>query len=126
VTEPTSNGKLEIVEVAPDPGAGVRGHFRVRALAGRRVEITGWTLGRAAAVREIELRAEGSVAGRAPVAIGRPDVAEKFPDAAESASAGFQFVMQAEGRGGSRLELWALLADDSREPLGRIVVEAGR
>jgi predicted SAM-dependent methyltransferase len=117
---------LEIVDIVPDPGEGVRGHFRVRKEDGRRIEIVGWVLGRESAATQVEVRAEGSVAGRAPVAVDRPDVAESFPDVEEAATAGFRLELMAAGRGRSQLEVWAVLADDSREPLGRITVESGR
>jgi predicted SAM-dependent methyltransferase len=118
--------ELEIVDIAPDPGERLRGHFRVRKEDGRKIEIVGWVLGREAAATEVEVRAEGAVAGRAPVVIDRPDVAEKFPDVAEAGTAGFQLELKAEGRGGSQLEVWVVLADGSCEPLGRIVVKAAR
>jgi len=117
---------IEVVDVAPDPGERVRGHFRVRKGDGRKIEIVGWVLGREVAATEVEVRAEGSVAGRAPVAVERPDVAESFPDVAEAASAGFRLELMAEGSGGSQLEVWAVLEDESREPLGRIAVKATR
>jgi hypothetical protein len=45
---------------------------------------------------------------------------------AEAATAGFRLELAARGRGESQLEVWAVLKDESREPLGRIVVQTGR
>jgi hypothetical protein len=125
-TPRVAGGELEIVDVAPDPGEGIRGHFQVRNEAGPKLEIVGWVLGQGAPAVEVEVRAEGSVAGRTPVAIDRPDVAEKFPDVVEAATAGFRLELMAQGGGESQLEVWAVLKDDSREPLGRILVRAPR
>jgi predicted SAM-dependent methyltransferase len=116
--------ELEIVDVAPDAGEGVQGHFRVRKGEGRRIEIVGWALGRTAEATAIEVRAEGAVAGTAPLSIERPDVAESVPDA--GTACGFRLELEAKGSGASQLEVWVVLADDSREPLGRISVKAGR
>jgi hypothetical protein len=124
-TPGVAGDELEIVDVAPDPGARVRGRFRVRGAGDLQLEIAGWVLGDEVPAVEVEVLAEGSVAGRAPVAIDRPDVAEKFPEAAEAATAGFQLELKAQGSGESQLEVWAVLDDDSREPLGRIVVRTG-
>lgn len=118
--------ELEIVDAAPDPGERVRGHFRVRSGDERKVEIVGWALGREQSATAVEVLADGAVAGRAPIAIERPDVAEKFPEAAEAASAGFRLELAAKGRGESRLEVFVVLKDESREPLGRIVVRTSR
>jgi hypothetical protein len=117
---------LEIIEVTPDPGERVRAHFRVLEGDGLRVEIIGWVLGNALAATEVEVLAEGAVAGRTPVAVQRPDVAEAFPEDGAAGTAGFQLELMAKGRGESQLELYAVLEDDSREPLGRIVVKAER
>ena len=116
--------ELEIVDVAPDAGEGIQGHFRVHKGDGRRIEIVGWAVGRAAEASEIEVRAEGAVAGRAPVSIDRPDVAESLPGA--TTACGFQLGLEARGSGAGQLEVWVVLADDTREPLGRISVKSGR
>jgi SAM-dependent methyltransferase len=117
---------LEIIAVTPDPGERVRAHFRVLEGEGVKVQIVGWVLGNALAATEVEVLADGAVAGRAPLAVERPDVAEAFPDDAAAGTAGFQLELMAKGRGESQLELYAVLEDDSREPLGRIVVKAER
>jgi hypothetical protein len=118
--------ELEIVDVAPDPGERVKGHFRARSGDGRKVEIVGWVLGQEQPATEVEVLADGTVAGRTPVAGERPDVAERFPDATEAATAGFRLELAAKGRGESQLEVFAVLKDESREPLGRIVVRTSR
>jgi SAM-dependent methyltransferase len=118
--------ELEILQVTPDPGHGVMGHFRVQRGEGHRVQIVGWALGRDVPVVEVEVVADGSVAGRSSLALDRPDVAEKFPNVAEAATAGFQLELAASGRGESHLEVFAVLKDETREPLGRIVVKSER
>jgi hypothetical protein len=118
--------ELEIIEATPDPGERVRAHFRVNAGDGLKVEIVGWVLGNALPAIEVEVLADGALAGRTPLAVERPDVAEAFPDDGAAGTAGFQLELMAKGRGESRLELYAVLGDDSREPLGRIVVRAER
>lgn len=118
--------ELEIVDVAPDPGERVRGHFKARAGEARTVEIVGWALGREQQATAVEVLADGALAGRASVALERPDVAEKFPEAAAAASAGFRLELAAKGRGESELQVLAVLQDESREPLGRIVVRTSR
>jgi predicted SAM-dependent methyltransferase len=117
---------LEIVDVAHDPGTGVKGHFSVSKGEERKVEIVGWAVGEDVPVTEVEVVADGSIAGRAPIALERPDVAEHYPDAPGAATSGFQLELIAGGRGESQLEVFAVLKDDSREPLGRIVVRAER
>jgi len=118
--------ELEIVDVALDPGTGVNGHFRVSKADGCKVTIVGWALGEDVPATEVEVVADGSIAGRTPIAVERPDVAEHFPDATGAATSGFQLELIADGRGESQLEVFAVLKDDSREPLGRIVVKAER
>ena len=125
-TAGVAGDELEIVEVTPDPGPRVRGHFRAREAGDLQLEIVGWVLGDEVPAVEVEVLAEGSVAGRAPVAVDRPDVAEKFPAVAEAATAGFRLELRARGSGESQLEVWAVLDDKSREPLGRILVRAAR
>ena len=82
--------ELEIVDVAQDPGERIKGHFRVEKGEGDQLEIFGWAIGNESPATEIEVKAEGSVAGRTSVALDRPDVAERFPDVAEAGTAGFR------------------------------------
>jgi hypothetical protein len=118
--------ELEIVDVVPEPGDGIKAHFRVLRGDGRKVQIVGWVLGEAEPATEVEVVADGTVAGRTPVAVERPDVVEHYPDIAEAATCGFELELVAGGRGESQLEVFAVLKDDSREPLGRILVKAER
>jgi hypothetical protein len=117
---------LEVVQVSPEPGPGVKGHFTVHKGEGHGVKIVGWALGSEVPAVEVEVQANGSVAGRAPVALERPDVAEKFPDVGEAATAGFQLELAASGKGVSQLDVFAVLQGEEREPLGRIVVKSER
>lgn len=117
---------LEIVDVAPDPGERVKGHFRVRDREDTRLEIIGWALGQEVPATEVEVIVDGAVAGSAPVAEDRPDVGEKFSGVPEAATSGFRIELEAKGKGQSQLDVYAVLKDESREPLGRIVVKTGR
>jgi hypothetical protein len=118
---PVAADGLEIVAVSQEPGARLRGHFRVRDQGERHLEIVGWALGDAVAATEVVVIADGSVAGSAPVAVERADVAEKYPDEPAAATCGFRLELVGEGNGQSRLELFAVLEDETREPLGRIL-----
>lgn len=112
---------LEIVEVTPDPGERVRGHFQVRDRDGGRLEIVGWAVGEELAATAVVVVADGADAGSASLAVERPDVAEKFPDVPGALTSGFRLELVANGEGESQLDLYAVLEDESREPLGRIL-----
>lgn len=112
---------LEIVDVTPDPGERVRGHFQARDRDGGRLEIVGWAVGVEHAATGVVVVADGSDAGSAPLAAERPDVAEKFPGAPGASTSGFRLELVANGAGESQLDLYAVLEDESREPLGRIL-----
>ena len=118
--------ELEVVDIVQTPSDRVKGHFRVRKGEKEKLEIFGWVLGQGSSATEVEVLAGEEVAGRTPIGLDRPDVAEKFPDRSEAATAGFQLDLAASGKGECRLEVWALLEDGSREPLGHVVVKAGR
>lgn len=117
---------LEIVDVAPDPGQRLKGHFRVRDGEGSKLEIIGWALGQEVQATEVEVLVEGVVAARAPIAVDRPDVAERFPGVAGAATCGFRIELMAKGKGESQLEVYAVMDDEAREPLGRILVKMNR
>jgi len=112
---------LEIIDVTPEPGERVRGHFQARDRDGGRLEIVGWAVGIELAATEVVVVADGNDAGSAPLAVERPDVAEKFPDAPGAGASGFRLELVADGAGESQLDLYAVLEDESREPLGRIL-----
>lgn len=111
---------LEIVEVAQDRGERLHGHFRVLG-DDRRLEIVGWVLGVELAAGEVVVVADGAQAAASPVDGERPDVADKYPDNAGAAASGFRIELVGEGEGESLLELFAVLEDQTREPLGRIL-----
>jgi predicted SAM-dependent methyltransferase len=120
------SGDLEILDIAQTPSDRLRGHLRVQRGEGHKLEIMGWVLGRDSPVTEVEVLAGSEVAGRASVVLDRPDVAERFPDAPEAATAGFRLDLAAQGKGESHLDVVAVLKDESREPLGQVVVKANR
>lgn len=112
---------LEIVDVTPDPGERVRGHFQARDRDGGRLEIVGWAVGVEHVATGVVVVADGSDAGSAPLVAERPDVAEKLPGAPGASTSGFRLELVANGAGESQLDLYAVLEDESREPLGRIL-----
>jgi predicted SAM-dependent methyltransferase len=116
---------LEIAEVAVDPGEAAKGDFLVRQSDARKIELAGWALGAREPVLELQVIADGSLAARTAVSVERPDVAEHFPDFEQAATSGFWLELIAGGRGESQLELFAVLASGSREPLGRVLVGEG-
>lgn len=118
--------ELEILDIAQTPTERVKGHLRVQKGEEQKLEIMGWVLGQDSPATEVEVMAGDEVAGRASVVMERPDVAERFPDAPEAATAGFRLDLAARGKGESRLEVRAVLKDGSREELGEVVVKAGR
>ena len=118
--------ELEILDIAQTPTERVKGHLRVQKGEAQKLEIMGWVLGRDSPATEVEVMAGDEVAGRASVVMERPDVAERFPEAPEAATAGFRLDLAARGKGESRLEVRAVLKDGSREELGEVVVKAGR
>jgi hypothetical protein len=120
------SGELEIRDIARDAGDRVKGHFRVAGTDGPKLEILGWVLGTESPATEVEIVSGGEVAGRAPVVLERPDVAELFPDVPEAATAGFRIELAAQGNGESELEVRVRLQDESCERLGRVLVKAGR
>jgi predicted SAM-dependent methyltransferase len=118
--------ELEILDIVQTPSERVNGHLRVQKGEEQKLEIMGWVLGEDSPATEVEVMAGSEVAGRASVVIERPDVAERFPDTPEAATAGFRLDLAARGRGESRLEVRVVLKDGSREELGEVVVKAGR
>lgn len=120
------SGELEIRDVARNSSDRIEGHFRVAGTDGPKLEILGWVLGTESPATEVEIVSGGGVAGRAPVVLERPDVAELFPDVPEAATAGFRIELAAQGSGESELEVRVQLQDESRERLGRVLVKAGR
>jgi len=120
------SGELEIRDVARNSSDRIEGHFRVAGTDGPKLEILGWVLGTESPATEVEIVSGGEVAGRAPVVLERPDVAELFTDVPEAATAGFRLELAAQGKGESKLEVRVQLKDESREQLGRVVVKAGR
>ena len=117
---PVAADSLEIIEVTREPAECLDGHFRVMG-SERRLEIVGWVLAEGVDVSEVAVVAEGDQVAASPVAVARPDVAEKYPDRPAAASCGFRIELAGEGHGHSLLELFAVLEDETREPLGRIL-----
>lgn len=120
------SGQLEILDVAQTPSERVKGKFRVQRSDDQKLEIIGWVLGMKSPVTEIVVDSGSGEVGRTSVVLERPDVAKRFPDRPEASTAGFKLSMEAQGKGESQLNVWALLKDETREALGRIVVKSAR
>lgn len=118
------SGGLEIGDIFREASDRAKSHFRVAGTEGPQLEIVGWVLGTESAATEVEILSGGEVAGRAPVVLERPDIAELFPDLPEAATAGFRIELAAEGRGESELEVRVRLKDESYQRLGRVHVRA--
>jgi predicted SAM-dependent methyltransferase len=119
-------GELEILDIAETPSERVKGKFRVHRSEEHKLEIIGWALGVKSPVTEVVVDSGSGEVGRTSVVLERPDVAKRFPDRPEASTAGFKVSMEAQGKGESQLTVWALLKDETREALGRIVVKSAR
>jgi predicted SAM-dependent methyltransferase len=120
------SGELEILDVAQTPSERVKGRFRVQRSDDQKLEIIGWVLGLSSPATEIVVDSGGVEVARTSVVLERPDVAKRFPDRPEAATTGFKLSMEAQGKGESRLNVSALLEDETRQPLGRIAVKSAR
>lgn len=117
--QPSGVKILEVVHSTPNEL--LRGHFRVED-SEEGLKLIGWALGTEHPVSQVEILAGGSTVARAPVAIERPDIAEKFPQVAEAKTAGFQMVIAPSGKGESRLRIEATFENAERAPLGEVHV----
>jgi hypothetical protein len=115
-----------VTPASPAPSALAGAHVdRPRAgqrVEARAIEVHGWALGREAPAVAVELWCEGRLARRTPVGAARPDLEAVFPEAPWAASAGYRTTVGALGRDPAmEIELRAVLADQRRVPLARIV-----
>ena len=85
------------------------------------VEVVGWTLGRSAPAVRVEFRSGETVVGGTRTNVRRPDLAEAYPDVPERAGGGFRARLNLLGDAERELDVLAVLRDDTRVPLGRIV-----
>jgi predicted SAM-dependent methyltransferase len=108
------------------PNEQLRGHFRVEDSEDG-LKLIGWALGFDSPVTQVEVVAGDDIVARAPVVVERPDIAEAFPDAPGSETAGFQLVIEARGNGKSHLKIQAALENGEQAPFGELhVIAAGR
>lgn len=117
--QPSGVKILEVVHSTPNEL--LRGHFRVED-SEEGLKLIGWALGTEHPVSQVEILAGGNTVASAPVAIERPDIAEKFPQVAEAKTAGFQMVIAPSGKGESLLRIEAALENGERAPLGEVHV----
>ncbi|HSC21063.1 MAG TPA: methyltransferase domain-containing protein [Solirubrobacterales bacterium] len=117
--QPSGVKILEVVHSTPNDL--LRGHFRIED-SEEGLKLIGWALGMESPVSQVEIVAGDSTVARAPVAIERPDIAEKFPQAAEAKTAGFQMVIAPSGKGESLLKIEAALENGERAPIGEVHV----
>lgn len=107
------------------PNDRLRGHFRIQD-SDKGLKLVGWALGNEEAVSQVEIVTGGVTVARAPVAVERPDIEEKFPDVPEAKTAGFQLVIAPTGQGESRLQIEATFESGERAPLGSVHVVTSR
>lgn len=98
------------------------GSFRVKGVAGSRLELIGWVLGIAEEVSKVEIVSEGAVIAATEPSLPRNEIAEQFPERKSAATCGFELTIEAQGRGKSRLELRAALEDGGEAPMGEVRV----
>ncbi len=117
--QPSGVKILEVVHSTPNDR--LRGHFRIED-SEQGLKLVGWALGQENPVSQVEIVAGTTTVASAPVAIERPDIAEKFPEVAEAKTAGFQMVIAPSGKGESRLKIEAALENGERAPIGEVHV----
>jgi hypothetical protein len=120
---------IDIEDVAlasPRPSALAGGHLdrpgRGQRVEARAIEVMGWAIGSGQPVVAVELWCDGRLARRAPTTLARPDLEAVFPDVPEAGSAGFRAAVSAFGGDAlMEIEVRAVLADQRRVPLARII-----
>jgi hypothetical protein len=124
----TSNTSVQVEELTSGlPNAALWGSFKVKNVEGGRLELMGWALGTATDVERIEIVAGDDVVASTSPGLPRAEVAKEFPERQLAANCGFEVVIEARGKGRSRLGLRAVLEDGSEVPMGELrVVAPGR
>jgi hypothetical protein len=118
-----STAPVDVEDVVNTPSnGGVQAYFKVKETSGNLLRIVGWAFMPGDEAPAIEVKARDEVVGSARPLIARPDVAELYPAVEAAAQSGFEITLEAHGSGRSELELEAVLPDESRQSLGRIVV----
>jgi hypothetical protein len=118
--------KITHVEIEPS-GSGLLGAHIDHPTVGASfdayaIEVRGWAVGEGSAVSavEVSLGARRATVSTVPRG-GRPDVAERFPDAPHAERSGFRTLVGVlENRARFGLEVHAVLEDGSRVRIGRI------
>jgi hypothetical protein len=83
--------------------------------------ISGWALGREAAVESFQVLDGERILAEVPPNQPRPDLAESFPEVEEAEASGFQVLVRAlDLESGFRVEVVARLADGSSCPLATV------
>jgi hypothetical protein len=90
------------------------------------LRISGWVLGKSSRATEVEILAGDDIAGRATVAIRRPDVVKRFPRLPDAATSGFKLTLVPHGGGESELLVRAVLETGTRVPMGTIHARVSR
>lgn len=106
------------VTMLPRPEELVGGHLDAPAsgalLPAHAITVVGWVLGQERRVVAVEFEAGDETIWRAPVGVGRPDVAEAFPER-EVEAPGFETTLNVqELPAGSVAGAWAVFADGGR------------
>jgi hypothetical protein len=85
------------------------------------VEVVGWVLGRQAPAVRVEFVSGDVVVGSTAANVRRPDLKDAFPDASERDGGGFRAQLNLLGDAEEGLDIVAVLRDDTRVPVARIV-----
>lgn len=89
------------------------------------LEIVGWAVGEREPVEAVELAHRGTPFRRVPLDKPRPDLAAAFPDCDWAPHAGFAARVNLIGTAGAvEIDVFAVLADGRRAPIGRIAGKA--
>lgn len=84
------------------------------------IAIAGWVLGRKDPIEAVEILSSGQVLCRAPLNVGRPEVAASHPNLLHAARCGFRAVVAVDGRDRSDLLIQAVLGNERRLPISII------
>jgi glycosyltransferase involved in cell wall biosynthesis len=113
LASPRPNGLAGAHIDGPRPGERVEAHA---------IEVRGWALGGERPAVAVELWCEGRLARRVPLTLARQDLVKVFPDIPWAGAAGFRTTVAGLGRDPAmEIELRAVLGDQRRVPLARIV-----
>lgn len=120
----TQEPSVQVEEIVSAlPNGQLWGSFKVNAEGGR-LELIGWALAKSAEVEAVEIVAAGTVVASTKPSLVREELAKEFPDRESAGTAGFELVIEAQGKGPSTLQLRAVLDDGTEASMGEVRVLA--